>query len=125
MKQFFKKNDLILLMVIAAAGCIITAFVYLSSTSGSLVQISVSGNITKTLPLDTDTQLEIKGENGKTCLLVIENGEAFVKTADCPDMTCVNTGRISKAGQTIICLPNRIVIKIINENSEDGVDAVL
>ena len=125
MKQLFRKNDLILLVVIAAVGCIIAATVYLSSAGGSFVQVSVSGNITETLPLNTDTELEIKGESSGTCLLVIENGEAYVKSADCPDGTCVKTGRISKNGQSIICLPNKIVIMVVNENDEDGVDAVL
>ena len=48
--------------------------------------------------------------NGGTNLLVIENGTARMEEADCPDRTCVRTGRIRYAGQRIVCLPNRVTV---------------
>lgn len=44
--------------------------------------------------------------------LVIENDSVRMLEADCPDQVCVHTGPISKPGQTIVCLPNRVVIEI-------------
>ena len=43
--------------------------------------------------------------------------------ADCPDKLCVKTGRISKTGETIVCLPHRVVVEIIGAAADDsGVD---
>ena len=46
--------------------------------------------------------------------------------ADCPDKDCVNQGWISRPGQMIVCLPNRLVIKIESDKltQEEDVDAV-
>ena len=43
--------------------------------------------------------------NGYTLCVVIENGEAYVRTSDCHDGVCLASGRIGKSGQTILCAP--------------------
>ena len=54
--------------------------------------------------------------------VIIGDGVVWMEEADCPDKLCVNQGRISKAGQTIICLPNRIMVTIIGGTAQyDGV----
>ena len=49
--------------------------------------------------------------------------------ADCPDKICVNTGKISKIGETIVCLPHRVVVEIQGEvsqsDSDDSIDSVV
>jgi len=60
--------------------------------------------------------------NGGTNVLVIENRQAYVSEADCPDKLCVNQGRIRGSGQMIVCLPNRVTVTI--EGVSSGVDIV-
>ena len=56
-------------------------------------------------------------------LLMISNGEAFVSDADCPDGLCMKQRAVSKNGESIICLPHKLVIQI--EAKEEGnLDAV-
>ena len=56
-------------------------------------------------------------------LLFISGGEVSVFDADCPDGLCVKARNISKSGESIICLPHKLVIQI--ESKEEGaLDAV-
>ncbi len=50
-----------------------------------------------------------------TNVLVIKDGTAFIKSADCPDKICVHHSPISKVGETIICLPHKLVVEIVKE----------
>lgn len=47
-----------------------------------------------------------------------------IKSANCPDQNCVLTGFISKPGQTIVCLPHRVVIEI-KSNHEPSQDIIV
>lgn len=56
-------------------------------------------------------RIEIPGKIGR-CVLVIEDGKAYMEEADCPNQICVHHSAISHKGETIVCLPNRIVIEV-------------
>ena len=53
---------------------------------------------------------------------MVKDGKVSVTEADCPDKVCVNTGEISKSGDTIVCLPHKLVVEI--EGSTSETDAV-
>ena len=55
--------------------------------------------------------------------LVIENGEAWVSEANCPDKLCMGFGKISKNGEIIVCLPNRLIV-MIEGGEASGIDAI-
>lgn len=59
-------------------------------------------------------------ENGTNTITVGE-GSIWVSVADCSNQTCVHAGKISHAGQTVICAPHKLVIKIVGETSADAV----
>ena len=50
--------------------------------------------------------------NGGSNVLVVENGEAWVSEANCPDKVCMGMGKISRNGEFIACLPNRLIIVV-------------
>lgn len=63
-------------------------------------------------------EIDIDGHNK----VVIADGEVWMEEADCPDRLCVSQGKISRSGQTIICLPNKTMVTIKGGKSEyDGV----
>jgi len=68
-------------------------------------------------PLDAETTLRVPGPLGET-VVVIEDGAVQVISSPCPEKICVKTGRISKPGQWIACLPNRVFISIQGRRSE-------
>lgn len=61
--------------------------------------------------------------NCGTNTLVIENGEAWLSHANCPDSLCVKQGRIRANGQVITCLPNKLTVTVYG-GQENDVDLV-
>lgn len=121
-----KKADFILIAVIVAVAGVLLFFLYVvNSGSGDYVRIEVNGSVTETLPLDTDATREIATVDGGTNTLVIEDGYAKMTEANCPDGLCTNHQKISRAGESIICLPHKVVVTIVSDTeSDDEIDAV-
>lgn len=126
MKELFLKykNDIILVAVLIAVAA--TAFVLLPlfQEEGAYAVISVDGLETARYPLDEDLERLIPiTQNGSIIgvsnVFVISNGEVRMTEADCPDQICVHHRPISKVGETIVCLPNKVVISI--EGEADGI----
>ena len=53
--------------------------------------------------------------------LVIENGYAFISESNCPDKVCVHSKKISKSGETICCLPNKVLLSVVSKKHETDV----
>lgn len=113
MKSKFK-NDLLLTGAILLIALVAFAVFKLSAKGGSTVNVSVDGKTMKKFSLYTDTVYKIKtGENINT--LVIKDGKAYVKFANCPDKICEHHREIANIGETIVCLPHKVVISIEGE----------
>jgi len=73
--------------------------------------------------IDKAERFEIRGYYNITVLM--EQGRIRFEEADCPDKLCVKTGWLSKPGDTAICLPARVIIKIEGEKEDnEDVDGV-
>lgn len=117
-----RKADLLLLAAALVFGAVLAAVLLLRSPGGT-VQVRVTGAVTAGYPLDVDASYTITGANGGTNLLVIEDGAARIEEASCPDGVCVHTGRIRRNGQSIVCLPNQVVVEIVSDTeNSSGVD---
>ncbi len=115
MKKLITKKDFILLVVVLIIG--IAGFFFMNlAKQGTTAQIKVDGKAVETIQLDGEG-FE-KDINGVT--VCCENGEIYVKESSCPDKVCVSSGRISKAGEGIICAPNRVAVEIIGEKQLDA-----
>ena len=115
-----KRNDLILAGAILAVAAVILAFQFFRQGNGEqLVEISVDGEVFGTYDLTDDQTIKI----GNTNRVVIEDGAARMEWADCPDQICVNHRAVSKNGESIICLPNQVVVTVVS-SEESGLDAV-
>lgn len=124
--KFLKKyrNDLLLgagILLIAGVAAIVYT-IMVPSKSGKVV-VKVDGEVVGTYPLSEDRETVIQTENG-TNHLVIKDGTAYLKEADCPDQLCVKQGKISKTGKLIICLPHKLIIEIV-AGEESGLDGVV
>lgn len=105
------RNDIIFIAVLIALIMAAALGVLLFSRDGDTVIVTVDGQIYGEYSLNTDRQVEIVNGEGYN-LLVIEGGKAFVKSASCPDGICSSHRAVSKDGESIICLPNKVVIEI-------------
>lgn len=88
--------------------------------AGAYVIVTVDGAEVGRYSLSVNTEVEL---NGGTNHLVIEDGCAYLTDANCPDKLCVKQGKVRYGGQSIVCLPNRLTVRVIS-NGEDQVDFV-
>lgn len=119
-----KRKNLIWAAVFAAviAACLIFIFLTGGKSGENSAEIYEDGKLVKTIAdLDPEKEysFEIKTENG-TNTLSVGGGSIWVSSADCSNQTCVHAGKISLAGQTVICAPHKLVIKVVGETSADA-----
>ena len=118
------KRDIMListLIIVCAAAFLIINFDV--KKDGITAVVKVDGNIVYMLPLDKNASVTVEGYQGGSNTVVIENGTVYMKDADCPDKLCEKTGKISKNGETIVCLPHRVVVEI--QGGEGNVDSLV
>ncbi len=99
------------------------AFIFVGSAEA--VEIFVDGNeyaVYNFAEISGTKTLEIESENGKNTLEITRRG-AKMTEASCPDKLDVKSGEITKAGQMIVCSPNRVIVKITG-NKDKRVDKV-
>jgi len=114
-----KIGDKILIGVLLVVSLISGYFTYYKAfnKTGTNVVIEVNGSKYQELPLNVDKTVTI--HNGKHINVVeIKDGKVRMKESDCPDQICVNTGWIEKEGQQIVCLPNRVVVRVTGGKKE-------
>ena len=119
----FGKKDIILIAVIIAASVIAAFIAFTTSHEGSTVVITVSGEEYGRYPIDTDRVITVDTDSGIN-EITINNGEAYVSYADCPQGICAHHKPVSRSGESIICVPHEVVISIESEDFEGGYDAV-
>lgn len=114
-KKKSPKRDLLLvavILVIAAAGFGIN---YLRHQGpAEVVEISVDGHVTGTYPLNKNLDIIVNGYNNGTNHLIVEDGQAWIADASCPDKICIHQGKISRDGEMIVCLPNMMIAQIVS-----------
>ena len=119
-----KKNDVILiaiLLILAILSYIVIK--YFIMNNGAYVEVIINGETVETFDLSEDITYKIETKNGDYNLLVIKDNIATVTEASCPDKLCINQKDISKNGESIICLPNQVVVRIV-DGKENTVDAI-
>jgi hypothetical protein len=117
-KLKIRKADILLIGSIIAFGCILALVILLTQHKGNIVQVRLDGTIIENFQMIDNLTYEINGVNGGTNLLIIQDGEAWIEEANCPDGLCKNMGKISQVGQSIICLPNKVVVEILDNEGE-------
>lgn len=122
---FFKKykKDLLLIAILFMIAIISILCLSFLPHSGKYAEVLVGSNPVYITPLSSNQTYTIDGVTGHN-YLVIENNEAYLSDATCPDKLCVNMGKISKAGQSIICLPNEVVIRIVDDVNASEIDTI-
>lgn len=94
-----------------------------NSNENAIAVVYVNNNLYTTIDLSEKKYIEytVKTEYGYN-KIIVDNGSICVWESDCPDKTCVKTGKIKGAGKPIICMPHRLEI-IIPTNDVDGFTA--
>ncbi len=104
----------IALAVISAA---VWAFMQNSAKGAEGVNIYKNGKLVAALPMDNDAEYSVEDSSVK---VKIENGFAYISESDCKCKTCIGFGKLSKAGQSAVCLPQKVTVELFGESEIDA-----
>lgn len=124
MNRRFGKNDAIFIGMLAIFCIVVSVAVYKgNAVSGSRITITVDGEIYGIYALSEEQTITI--ENGKNRNIIeIKDGKAYMKEASCPDQLCVDQNEISYDKESVICLPNKVVLTVSSDEQSD-LDAII
>ncbi|MGD9568493.1 MAG: NusG domain II-containing protein [Sedimentibacter sp.] len=130
MRNKINKYDIALIIVIIAVNALILIY-------GSFNAVDKGQNIAYvysenkligeyTLTDNYETEFTVDIGSGRYNTVHIENGKVWIHEATCPDKICLNQGKISQDGEIIVCLPNKLMVQIKdNQESEDEIDIIV
>lgn len=122
----FNRFDALAALVVALLAVASALWFYLPrQQSGALtVVVSVSGAEQSRTPLADFTETTVTSR-GYTLHIIAENGGVAVTDSNCPTQDCVHTGRITRTGQSIVCLPAQVVVHLEGASSPDAPDVIV
>ena len=116
-------------MIVLLVGASVASIIYMKSGKNDgrkTAYIYRDNELLKTVSLDdvkNPYTFRIEYGDGEYNDILVENGKIKIADASCPDKLCVNQKPVSKNHESIICLPNKIVLKIV-DGEEAELDAV-
>jgi len=113
------------LLIAALLVCAAAAQIHLAraGTQGETAEVYVDGDLRARIALDHPGSTEVTGRIGPV-ELVVEDGTIRVAAAPCPHKVCIRMGRKGSAGDTIVCVPSRLLVRITGTSPEREVDAI-
>ncbi|SHJ21556.1 NusG domain II-containing protein [Hespellia stercorisuis] len=116
-----KKHDVILIVVILVIAGGWFGYMQMSGNGDAgTVVVTVDGEVYGEYDLTKDQTVSIHDTN----VLTIKDKTADMTEADCPDKLCVHQKAISRDGESIICLPNKVVVSVVSGQAREY-DAVV
>lgn len=116
----FCVGDLLVILSVMAAITVSVFFWFRpGGETGDTVVVYQNGEPIREMPLDRDTELIV--QEAYTNKVVIKDGAVFIEESDCPGNDCVHMGKIHESGRSIVCLPNRVEIRIEGASEVDFV----
>ncbi len=117
------------IVLLLAAACAGMLWGRGAATGGELeVVVSIDGGeVERFVPTDSAGE-KTYTSRGYTLHVLVRDGGVEVSQADCPTQDCVHTGWIGRAGESIVCLPARVIIQLVRTDGGSdpgGVDVVI
>lgn len=119
------KKDICLILVFL----LIAGLIYLFTRNGEVgnqVRITLDGKEYGTYSLTENQEIPVQSEYG--CNIVqIKDGMVFMKDADCPDKYCIHQGKTARKNKSIVCLPHKLMVEVVEASKDkpaDGIDAM-
>ena len=108
------------ILFLAALGLLLF-FHFAKNGEGEEVIVRVDGAVVARCGIDEEQTIPVYNEYGHNVIHVVA-GEVYMEEADCPDHYCMRQGEIHRRGDTIVCLPHRLIVEITGRksNQEEG-----
>lgn len=117
----FGRGDILAIALVALLALSV-ALCFMPVKSGNedaVIQIFQDGKLIREIPLDEDTSLEIDGDYSN--IISVQDQRVSISDSNCPGQDCMHSGWISEAGRSIVCLPNRVEVRIAGSSDIDFV----
>ncbi len=124
-KKTGKKEILLLIVIFLAILAIFCAYQLRQKEEGNTVRVTIDGEEYGTYSLNKDQEIPIEIDGEVTNFLVITDGCADMIEANCPDQLCVEMKAVSVEGETIVCLPNKVVVEVTESEAERDIDVLV
>ena len=108
----FRKADIILAVGLIVVGFAMSFFLASGKAEGSQVTVTADGKLYGRWSLSEDRTVDIDQKNSRHNQFQIKDGKVTMIQADCHGHDCIQQGSIDQTGETIVCLPNKVVIEI-------------
>jgi hypothetical protein len=114
-------TDLLVTALILVVAAVLSLYLFktVGDSSSRIAVVEQNGKIIQEIDLDSlkeKTEVDLSGEYAT--IILAENGKVCIGSSTCRDQVCVKTGWLTKIGQSSVCLPNRVVVRIIGTNEE-------
>ncbi len=120
-RKYFTPWDLLLLAVVLFAFVLGIILLVCGPSEGELTAVvSVRGEVYCEIPLASVSEpYELTIEGDETAVLSVSSEGVAFKSSDCPDKLCVNTGLLTQSGESAVCLPARVSVKLVSDSNTD------
>ena len=110
-KYTTKNRDIVLAAVLLILGVTGVLIVKYGLKSGNTADVYIDDKLVQTIDMSVDDEYTFQTDKGSNTVEV-RNGAVSMKSADCPDKVCVRMGTKNRNGETITCLPHKLVIEV-------------
>ena len=115
-----KLGDILLILIIVVGISVFSIHLYAKDREGKEVVIKGQG-FEKVYSLNSNQKIKVKGPLGYTVVKIVD-GKAWIENSPCREKICMKMGKISRVGQQVICVPNKVLVEVKGQNGV--VDAV-
>lgn len=91
------------------------------SEPGAVVEVRNAAGLYREISLEQDATVSVPGPLGDS-VVKVEHGIVYMVSSPCPTKVCINMGEISEAGESIVCIPNRVYVLI--RGGKSGADSI-
>ena len=117
MRLRFQKGDLLAVAVtLLLAVAVFVLFLPRENSQAAVAEIYLDGALIRQVSLSEDGEFTVTGDYENT--VTVRDGKIAVTRSDCPGRDCVHSGWIGSRGRSLVCLPNRLEIRVVSASGD-------
>lgn len=121
-KYGLKKGDLAIMLAVLSLAAAVFAPFALAPSRSLTCEIEQNGELVKRVRLGAGYHETVTIKGTVTNVIEIDDTSVYFSKSDCPDQVCVRTGKLTRAGQLAVCLPNRVIVRLVG--AQNDIDAL-
>lgn len=116
-KLRFRKGDWLAVALVAVTAVIVMlCFLPGSNDPAAVAQIYLDGKLVKTVPLSENRTFIVADQYSNE--ITVKDGAISFTASTCPGQDCVHSGSIHSTGRSLVCLPNRVEIRVVSADAD-------